>query len=279
MTNENQETQTPSALATRPVANMPAPITMFDPGKVINQATEAAQALQRVLDQKKNPVMMNGERYLEYEDWQTLARFYGYTVETGEATEVVREGKIVGFIAKATVYQNGVRVGGAEGACMRDEPKWSSRTKYGYMIHLKDGTKIAEADAPADKSLWIWEKASNGKSYPKKDKVKMGEELVPEFQLRSMAQTRAGSKALRNILAWVAVLAGYKPTPAEEMDGIIAEQGVVVDSAPAPATKPAYQPRQATYSQRPAAAQTSGQCPECHGPAGKHATNCSRRSQ
>lgn len=42
----------------------------------------------------------------------------------------------------------------------------------------------------------------------------------PLFQLRSMAQTRASSKALRNVFAWVVVLAGYKATPAEEMDGV-----------------------------------------------------------
>lgn len=42
----------------------------------------------------------------------------------------------------------------------------------------------------------------------------------PLFQLRSMAQTRACAKALRNVLAWVVVLAGYKPTPAEEMDAV-----------------------------------------------------------
>ena len=41
----------------------------------------------------------------------------------------------------------------------------------------------------------------------------------PLFQLASMAQTRAGAKALRNKFAWVAVLAGYSPTPAEEMTG------------------------------------------------------------
>ena len=41
----------------------------------------------------------------------------------------------------------------------------------------------------------------------------------PLFQLRSMAQTRACAKALRNILAWVVVLAGYKPAVAEEMTG------------------------------------------------------------
>jgi hypothetical protein len=38
-----------------------------------------------------------------------------------------------------------------------------------------------------------------------------------EFALRSMAQTRAQSRALRGVLAWVLVLAGYKATPAEEM--------------------------------------------------------------
>jgi hypothetical protein len=42
----------------------------------------------------------------------------------------------------------------------------------------------------------------------------------PMFQLASMAQTRALSKAYRLDLGWVAVLAGYSPTPAEEMDGV-----------------------------------------------------------
>jgi len=41
----------------------------------------------------------------------------------------------------------------------------------------------------------------------------------PEFQLRSMAQTRACSKAARMVFSWYAVLAGYAATPAEEMDG------------------------------------------------------------
>jgi len=40
----------------------------------------------------------------------------------------------------------------------------------------------------------------------------------PNYALRSMSQTRAGGKALRSIFAWVAVLAGYSGTPAEEMD-------------------------------------------------------------
>lgn len=39
----------------------------------------------------------------------------------------------------------------------------------------------------------------------------------PDFQLRSMAQTRAGAKACKGKFAWVMVMAGLAPTPAEEM--------------------------------------------------------------
>lgn len=39
----------------------------------------------------------------------------------------------------------------------------------------------------------------------------------PDFQLRSMAQTRACAKGLKNVFSWVMVLAGLAPTPAEEM--------------------------------------------------------------
>jgi len=46
----------------------------------------------------------------------------------------------------------------------------------------------------------------------------------PEFQLMSMAQTRACGKVLRLLLGWIVTLAGYEPTPAEEM--------VVEDPAP-----------------------------------------------
>lgn len=39
-----------------------------------------------------------------------------------------------------------------------------------------------------------------------------------EFAIKSMAQTRATAKACRLAFSWIMVLAGYAPTPAEEMD-------------------------------------------------------------
>lgn len=61
----------------------------------------------------------------------------------------------------------------------------------------------------------------------------------PLYQLRSMAQTRAQAKALRGVLAWVAVLAGYNPTPAEEMDSVKADRAL----APRMAYKPLHPDR------------------------------------
>lgn len=43
------------------------------------------------------------------------------------------------------------------------------------------------------------------------------------FALMSMAQTRAGGKALRMALSSIVKIAGYEPTPKEEMDGIQVE--------------------------------------------------------
>jgi hypothetical protein len=44
------------------------------------------------------------------------------------------------------------------------------------------------------------------------------------YALRSMVQTRAMAKSLRNVLAWQVVLAGYKATPAEEMEALMSSQ-------------------------------------------------------
>lgn len=46
----------------------------------------------------------------------------------------------------------------------------------------------------------------------------------PDYAVRSMAETRAAAKALRLAFAYVPVLAGYEPTPAEEVEGLQASQ-------------------------------------------------------
>lgn len=138
------------------------------PQEVLAEAQKAAKALAEVVRGKKKPVIMNGEQYLEFEDWQTVAKFYGVTAKVTH-TEYITFGEVHGFEARAVALNRyGAEISGAEAMCLNDEQNWKSK---------------------------------------------------PLFQLRSMAQTRACAKSLRNVLAWVVVLAGYKPTPAEEMTG------------------------------------------------------------
>jgi len=146
------------------------PATMDNaPAVVLAEAQKAAAALKDVIARKPKPVLINGEQYLEFEDWLTVGRFYGVTVGSEGEPEFVELAGVKGFKATAIAIRNGQTISRATAYCMSDEERWAQ---------------------------------------------------APTYQICSMAQTRANAKALRNVLSWVAVLAGYKPTPAEEMDGV-----------------------------------------------------------
>lgn len=159
------------------------------PSEIVKSAVEAARVLEDIIKQNKiKPVEFNGKRHLEIGHWQTIAKFFFCTPGTEDAEPVEIHG-VKGFKAKAYVIDERTkeRVGSAEAYCMMDEPKWNTRAKYEF------------------------NKNTNKREY-------VGQEKVPLFQLASMAQTRAASKALSNKFKYVAILAGYDPTPAEEMD-------------------------------------------------------------
>ena len=187
-----------------------------DPLDVLEEARKAAKALKDVIDAKPKKVIFGGETYLEFEDWQTVGRFYGITPRI-LSTAHVQFGDVEGWEAKAEAYHvpTGRVVASAEAMCLNDEPNWSTRPASSWHYVKKSGG-TSEEDPGKDEL--IWEKGKDGKNRPKKMRVETIQS-VPRFQLRSMAQTRAGAKALRNALAWVVVLAGYRPTPAEEMTG------------------------------------------------------------
>lgn len=200
------------------------PVSMFEmsisrpPEVVLEEAKRAAKALKDVISHKEKPVIFNGEQYLEFEDWQTVGKFYGITVKVVSTTPV-DFGGVFGFEARAVAIHvpTGREISAADAMCLNDEEKWSSRPKYEWQYVRKSTGKAATGEPP--KEEMIWEKGGDGKSRPKKERVLIGEDKVPLFQLRSMAQTRACAKVYRNVLAWVVVLAGYRPTPAEEMTG------------------------------------------------------------
>lgn len=80
--------------------------------------------------------------------------------------------------------------------------EWSRPVENGWearvVVRKSDGTEIAAAEAQCTRSEKTWSNRD-------------------DYALRSMAQTRATSKALRSALGFIAAIAGYKDTPADEM--------------------------------------------------------------
>lgn len=144
-------------------------VSIFNPEEDIKKAERAAKALMSLVSRKQKKVVIGGEQYVEYEDWMMVARFFNATVGIEWVHPLLESERIIGYEARAVVYQKGEIISAAEAMCTRGERNWSMRD---------------------------------------------------EFMLKSMAQTRASAKALRNVFAYVVVLAGLKPTPAEETDGI-----------------------------------------------------------
>ena len=206
-------------------------LTIHDPQKIIDNASQAAKVLKSVVDQAHLAKKLGGDKeHLFFEAWQTVAGFYGATPKIEWTKEIINAatGNTDGYNSRAVVLLGGQVIGAAEGRCSRDEDKWNTRTKYEYHYIKKSGGTSLEDPG---KDEIIWEKKDN-KSFPKKRRVEIGKELVPLFQLESMSQTRAMAKALRSCYAWVVVLAGYASTPAEEMDGVIEVEEVIPETNP-----------------------------------------------
>ena len=147
-----------------PAAPQP-PANLFHadtPGGVVERATETANALKDVIQQKKLFKRIGDKDHVLVEGWTLLGTMLGVFPVTVWSRQV--EG---GWEARAEARtMNGAVVGAAEAQCTRSESKWKNRDEYA---------------------------------------------------IRSMAQTRATSKALRQPLGFVMTLAGYDATPADEM--------------------------------------------------------------
>jgi len=101
-----------------------------DPRAQLAFAQSAATALMDVVKQKPNPVMIRGKQYLEFGDWQMLARFFGATVGTDWTKEILKDGKVWGYEARSVVHHKGEIISSAEGMCTKDEKTWKTRDDF-----------------------------------------------------------------------------------------------------------------------------------------------------
>jgi hypothetical protein len=156
------------------------------PDTVLAEASLVAKAVDRLVKSRPDLVqVIGGRKHPRFELLQIVGSMFRVTARVRETRQLVQPD---GWEAIAEAYHvpTGQVVATGEGMCSTDEPDWAVRPKYEWR---------------------------NGR------REKVGEVPVTSHQRRSMAQTRACSKALRLALGWVLGLAGYEATAAEEMSG------------------------------------------------------------
>lgn len=163
------------------------------PGDVLEDARAAAVKLREFLD-KTDAVQKYGDReHVMNEGWQFVAAMFGTTARAVGEPSHVEFGGDHGFRASCELVQiaTGKVLARATALCMTDEPLWKTRPKYKW-VEGKEGFH-KEPD---------------------------GVEPVTHQSRSSMAQTRASSKSMAMVFRWIVLVAGYSPTPAEEMGSV-----------------------------------------------------------
>lgn len=168
-----------------------------DPVEVIARASKVAAALKSIIVTQKLFTTINGRDHVLVEGWTTLGSMLGVVpvVTWSRPMDLITKYDVE-VIHYEWVTDNGRRVKREKGrsAYTVDGYDWEARCEARTM----DGRTVGGAEAMCSRKEYTWSKRD-------------------DYALRSMAQTRATSKALRGPLGFIVSLAGYAATPAEEM--------------------------------------------------------------
>lgn len=179
----------------------------------MDRALGIANRLDSLIREKELFVNMGRKDHILVEAWCACASMVGVAPKT-EWTKEIRNlvtGEFEGNKARVEVIQisTGQSIGAAEASCFANEVQ---KKRDGTYLHrwVDDCPRYsAHPTAPC-------------KTPPTRHAIE------------SMAQTRATSKAIAQVLRWIPVLAGYSGTPAEEMP----PSGDLTGDGPAPPRRP-----------------------------------------
>jgi hypothetical protein len=182
----------------------PSPQTLFrtdDPVRVLEEAQRVAEALKPVLVARKMTQQIGDKEHVRVEGWQTLGAMLGVVpvvVWSRPIPDTQRS------YSREEGYGDKRRTVNGKGS------DWEARVE----ARTLDERVIGAAEAMCTRDEYRWSNAD-------------------DYAVRSMAQTRATSKALSGPLRFVVTLAGYEATPAEEMpaDGAQRDERKASDKA------------------------------------------------
>jgi hypothetical protein len=176
------------------------------PREFLAKAQEVAEALVDVVRKQKLYVEIGGNEHPQVEAWQALGALLGPFSDHGgvfphtiwarpQLDPATRQASLTRY----TVKERRTKGKGKDREVIEREYEVEG---YDYEARVEartaSGLAVGTAEASCSRKEARWAQQD-------------------DYAVRSMAQTRATSKALKAATAWLMVLAGYKPTPAEEM--------------------------------------------------------------
>lgn len=111
-----------------------APMTLFgtdNPGLVLQKATDVANALAAVIEDKKLYTMVKGRKHVHVEGWTMLGSMLGVFPEIEWTRRTTDDKGADAWEARCVARtMSGAVVGAREAMCSRSESKWSDRDDY-----------------------------------------------------------------------------------------------------------------------------------------------------
>lgn len=223
---DEPQPQTGTALVAAPPA-VGVVIRAERPEDIITKAAEIANPLKALIEAQGLSVHVGGKRkHVEVGGWQALGTMLGALGGQPLHAETVWTRPVAGDDGRPRrtsyhVVETRYPKGKGEGKPVEvheydvDGNDWEACVE----VRTADGVVVGRAEAMCSRAELTWA----GR---------------PDQAVRSMAETRAESRAYRRAVGWIMSIAGYNPTPAEEMP------------APPPATSPLGEPAEKDLSTR-----------------------------
>lgn len=177
-----------------------------EPEEILAKATTIANALKRLIDGQGLAASMGGNRkHVEVGAWQACGTLLGALGGQPLHAETVWTRKVTGddglpirtkYTATVKRYFKREQGGGVREETTYDVDgyDWEACVE----VRTPSGVCVGRAEAMCSRDEETWSQRA-------------------DYAVRSMAETRAESRAYRRAIGWIVHLAGYSPTPAEEM--------------------------------------------------------------
>jgi hypothetical protein len=180
-----------------------------DPREILGKAKQIAVALKELIEQAGLSVALDrrnpDRKHVEVGGWQAAGTLLGALGGQPLHSETVWTRRVAGedgrpqrtqYTATVKRYHSKANGGGIREEITYDVDgfDWEARVD----IKTPSGTVVGTAEAMVSRAENTWSQRD-------------------DYALRSMAETRAESRAYRKAIGWIVHIAGYNPTPAEEM--------------------------------------------------------------